>query len=164
MKAIVAGMGRISGSWLEGPGTSIRADGEGASYPGERLGLPASGPHSVAGYGRRLGALFADWIICLLIASAIARRSAFDGHHPLNPGWPLAVLAVEYVLLLATVGSTVGMRLFGIGVRRLDGRRLPLLWAIVRTVLLILVIPAVVYDRDQRGLHDKAADAVAVRL
>jgi len=157
-------MGRISGSWLEGPRTTTRADGEAASYPGARLGLPASGPGSVAGFGRRLGALFADWIICLLVASALARQSAFDGHHPLNPGWPLAVFAVEYVLLLTTIGSTVGMRLFGIGVRRLDGRRLPLLWALVRTVLLMLVIPAVVYDHDQRGLHDKAADAVAVRL
>jgi len=66
--------------------------------------------------------------------------------------------------LLGTVGTTLGMRLLGIGVRRLDGGRLGWLWVIVRTVMLLLVIPAVVYDRDQRGLHDKAAGAIAVRL
>ena len=35
--------------------------------------------------------------------------------------------------------------------------------ALVRTALLCLVLPAVVYDRDQRGLHDRAAATVLVR-
>jgi hypothetical protein len=34
---------------------------------------------------------------------------------------------------------------------------------IVRTLLLIVVIPAVVWDADQRGLHDKAAGTVLIR-
>jgi hypothetical protein len=34
---------------------------------------------------------------------------------------------------------------------------------LVRTVLLVLVVPAVVYDRDYRGLHDRASNAVVVR-
>jgi uncharacterized RDD family membrane protein YckC len=33
----------------------------------------------------------------------------------------------------------------------------------VRTALLCLVIPAVVWDADGRGLHDKAAGTVIVR-
>jgi uncharacterized RDD family membrane protein YckC len=33
----------------------------------------------------------------------------------------------------------------------------------VRTVLLCLVIPAFIWDRDGRGLHDKAAGTVVVR-
>ena len=32
-----------------------------------------------------------------------------------------------------------------------------------RTALLIVVIPAVIWDADQRGLHDKAAGTVLVR-
>ena len=32
----------------------------------------------------------------------------------------------------------------------------------MRTVLLFLVIPAVVWDRDGRGLHDKIAHTVIV--
>ena len=35
--------------------------------------------------------------------------------------------------------------------------------AFVRTLLILLVIPAVIYNRDQRGLHDLAADSVVVR-
>ena len=38
------------------------------------------------------------------------------------------------------------------------------LWRpIVRSVLLALVIPAVIWDADQRGLHDKAVGTVLVR-
>jgi uncharacterized RDD family membrane protein YckC len=33
-----------------------------------------------------------------------------------------------------------------------------------RTLLLALVIPAVVYDRDRRGLHDKVGATVVVRV
>jgi uncharacterized RDD family membrane protein YckC len=33
----------------------------------------------------------------------------------------------------------------------------------IRAQLICLVIPAVIYDRDRRGLHDKAADTVVVR-
>jgi hypothetical protein len=158
-KVIVAGvarMGRVSGSWLDGPGAPLREDGETATYPGQRLGLPGSGRNSAAGFGRRFAALVVDWLICLLVAGALTRHRAFDGRHPVAAEWPLAILALEYVVLLTLVGSTVGMRL--------DGRRLPLRWAAVRTLLLLLVIPAVVYDRDQRGLHDRASDAVAVRI
>jgi hypothetical protein len=35
---------------------------------------------------------------------------------------------------------------------------------IVRTVLLLLVIPALVWDRDSRGLHDRLGRAVQVRI
>lgn len=154
---------RAVGSWLEGPGTAVR-DADPTGYPGKRLGLPPAGAGSVAGFGRRFVALLIDWIVAVLIASALTRHTAFDGRDPVNPGWPLVVLAVEYIVLLGTVGTTLGMRLLGIGVRRLDGGRVAWLWVIVRTALLLLVIPAVVYDRDQRGLHDKAAGAIAVRL
>ncbi|MFE7120750.1 RDD family protein, partial [Streptomyces sp. NPDC057654] len=34
----------------------------------------------------------------------------------------------------------------------------------LRSVLLVVVIPAVVWDRDSRGLHDKLARAVQVRI
>jgi hypothetical protein len=39
------------------------------------------------------------------------------------------------------------------------------LWRpLVRTLLLCLGIPALIWDRDQRGLHDKAAGTVLVRV
>ena len=147
------------GSWLDGPGQNT---GTGPGFPGERIGLPPTGPGSVAGFGRRLGALIIDWLIAVLIGSAIT------GHRPLTPGsntpWITVVFAAEYLVLGSLIGRTIGMRLFRVAVIALDGRRLPAWSVIVRTALLLLVVPAVIYDRDQRGLHDKAAGSVAVRL
>ncbi len=157
----MADVSRVSGSWLDGPGSgSIATDPD--SYAGQRLGLPQDGPRSVAGLGRRLGALFIDWGIALLIVSP------FTGHHPFAPGsnspWVLAVFAADYIVLVSLIGRTIGMRLCGIGIMRLDGGRVAFPWVVVRTILLLLVVPAVIYDRDRRGLHDKAAGCVVVRL
>jgi uncharacterized RDD family membrane protein YckC len=157
----VARVGRVSGSWLDGPGgASVAADAGG--YVGERLGLPPDGARSVAGMGRRLGALFIDWVIALVIVSP------FTGHRPFAPGsnspWVLAVFAAEYIVLVSLIGRTIGMRLCGIAVMRLDGGRVGFPAVVVRTFLLLLFVPAVIYDRDRRGLHDKAAGCVVVRL
>ena len=48
-------------------------------------------------------------------------------------------------------------------VATLSGRWVGLWRPIVRTALLVLVTPAVIWDPDQRGLHDKAAGTVLVR-
>ncbi|WP_093259857.1 RDD family protein [Thermostaphylospora chromogena] len=147
---------RWTQTWLGG----VRAAGVDLGYPGERLGLPEQGSGAVAGWGRRIAAIFIDWLICLW---AIAR--GLLGADALSAGWvALGVLAVEYILLVGTIGMTFGMRLMGIRVAALDGGRPRFLAVVVRTVLLCLLVPAVVYDRDQRGLHDRMAGTVVVRL
>lgn len=76
----------------------------------------------------------------------------------------LAVFAVEQLLLVGTLGYGIGHRIVGIRVVRLDGGWAGPLRAVVRTVLLCVVVPAAVWDADQRGLHDKAADTILVRI
>lgn len=139
-------------SWLEGPGG--RGPGPDQAYAGERLGLPESGPGSVASFGRRLAAVTVDWIASVLVARAVTD----------DPWVPLLVFVVESLLLLPTLGATFGMKLLGLRVIRLGSPGLvPPLRAVVRTVLLAVVIPATIWDRDGRGLHDKAAGTVVVR-
>ena len=50
-----------------------------------------------------------------------------------------------------------------IAVVRLDRKPVNLLVALLRTVLICLVVPPVIYNRDRRGLHDLAAGTVTVR-
>jgi uncharacterized RDD family membrane protein YckC len=57
----------------------------------------------------------------------------------------------------------VGKRVLGIRVVRLDGRPVGLGWALVRTILLLFVVPALITDRDLRGLHDRAANTIVIR-
>ena len=47
---------------------------------------------------------------------------------------------------------------------RLDGRPVGLWWALLRTLLLLAVVPPLVFDGDLRGLHDKAADTLVIRI
>jgi hypothetical protein len=140
---------RWAGSWLSG--TTAGSESE---YPGQQLGLPETGAGSVAGVGRRLGALVIDWLICEIIALA-----AFH-----NQYLTIAVFAVEVYLLTATTGFTVGKRLLGLRVVRLDGKPVGFLWSAIRTLLFLAVIPPLVFDADLRGLHDKAANTVVIRI
>ena len=134
-------------------------------YPGQDLGLPESGPGSIAGWSRRLGALLIDWVVCSIITIAFfyhpqAGHTATVLSQPRL--WTPAVFAVEDVLLTALTGFTIGKRLLGVRVVRLDGRPVGL-WAFPRTALLMLVVPAITMDRDLRGFHDKAAGTAVVR-
>lgn len=124
------------------------------AYPGQRFGLPEHGPGSVASMPRRILALFIDWLLCMLIAYGLL-RSQF---------WTIAVFAVEVYFLTATTGFTVGKRLAGIRTIRTDGSLVGFKWALVRTAILLTVIPPLLTDRDLRGLHDRASDTVVVLL
>ena len=136
-------------SWISGPPT------EPGHYPGRALGLPRTGRGSIARPGRRVVALCIDWAACLLISTAF-----FHG----NSSATLGIFALEQIVLVGTVGYSLGHRVLGLKVVRLGGAPAGIPAAILRAVLLCLVIPAVVFDADQRGLHDKAAKTVLVRV
>ena len=159
------------GSWLEGtPGRPV-PDG----VSGEQA---AAGAGVRAGVGRRVAALAVDWVASLAV-SALLWPSDAGGVLPLLAGDSMATLAVfagSSTVLVGLLGHTVGHRLLGLRVvRRPDpsvaatcahavDRPAPgLLAAAVRTALLCLVIPAVVWDRSGRGLHDVAARTDVVR-
>lgn len=143
---------RIIGSWLQGPG-SLTIDPD--DYPGRRLGLPQTGPGSVARFGRRIAALCIDWALCLVIAYGFAGGDELA---------PLAIFAVENFVLVAVAGQSAGHRALGIRVTRMDGGR-PGLWrSLARAALLVLAIPALLTNRDQRGLHDRLAGTVLRRV
>lgn len=139
------------GDWL----TGVFTPGKQSQYPGEELGLPQEGPRSVARMGRRFVALLVDWLLCVLITMTFSR-------HP--QAITIGVFAAEVYLLTALTGFTVGKRLLGIRVARLDGKPVGLWWALVRTVLLLMLIPPLVNDSDLRGLHDRAANTVVIRI
>ncbi len=134
-------------------------------YPGRNFGLPEFGPGSVAGWSRRLGALLIDWLACSVIAVAFfyhpqAGHAASVLSQPRL--WTPVVFGVQDFLLTALTGFTIGKRLLGLRVVRLDGHPVGL-WALPRTLVLMLVVPALMMDRDLRGFQDKAAGTVVVR-
>ena len=123
------------------------------SFPGERLGLAREGSGSVARVGRRVGALFVDYGAAYLISGFWQWQAIVI----------LLIFAVIQIVFLSTMQASPGHRLFGLRLVQTNGAWVGLWRPALRTVLLVLVIPAVIWDVDQRGLHDKAAGTVLVR-
>jgi uncharacterized RDD family membrane protein YckC len=141
-------------SWLQGPGAVSGKDtsGKDTSYAGQRLGLPAEGRGSVAGFGARLAAFLVDAVLCAAMAWGLAR----------DPAWTTPIFGLEVLFFTVLGGASAGQRVRGLQVVRLDGRPVGVVRAALRTVLLLLLIPALIWDRDGRGLHDRAAGTVVL--
>lgn len=123
--------------------------------------MPREGAGAIGRFGRRaLGALI-DWTLCQLVAYAVF--SVPFGEAGPHSFVPLALFAVENLLLVGTLGYTIGHRIVGLQVRSLSGGAARPLQVLVRTVLLCLFLPAMFWDKDGRGLHDKSAGTVIVR-
>ena len=115
---------------------------------GAALGLPADGPGSLATFGSRVVAFVVDAVGASLVTALVTAPHA--------PGlWGTATFALVTVVSLVAFGQTPGMRLMGL--------RLALWRAVVRTGLLVLLVPALVVDADGRGLHDRLTDTAVVR-
>ena len=124
---------------------------------GASLGLPAEGPGSLAPFGTRVGAFLVDAVGAALVAGLFTA--------PDLPGnWSLLAFAVLTVVTLVAFGQTPGMRLFGLRLAHPQpGKRLALWRGVVRTALLVLLVPALVVDANGRGLHDRLTDTAVVR-
>jgi uncharacterized RDD family membrane protein YckC len=146
------------GSWLSGPESLGPADG----FPGQRLGLPPSGPGSLARLGRRAAALIIDW----LIAYGIVGLGLAFGWLTM-PWLSTAVLGIWFALGVVFVrffSFTPGQYVLGLRVASLDNRlHVGVGRAALRGLLIALVIPALFTDSDGRGFQDRLTATGVVR-
>ncbi|MCA2243046.1 RDD family protein [Mycobacterium sp. WUMAC-067] len=133
-----------------------------SAYPGEKLGLPQSGPGSLARMGRRLGALTIDWLIALGLAALAMRFGWFP-----EAALATAELVIWFVLGVVSVrlfGFTPGQLALGLQVVAVDGRGMVGVGrAVVRGLLVGTVVPALFTDWDGRGLQDRLTATAVVR-
>ena len=123
----------------EPAGPPITADGGGA-----------------ASWPRRFLALLVDWFACLAVAQALVAYDVLDGNP--NGTWTLALFVAESALFTALLGGSFGKLVTRLRVVRADGAGpVGLLGAVLRSVLVALVVPPLVFRPDGRGLHDLAA-------
>jgi len=150
---------------LQTPGRMTPVTDAQNTYPGERLGLPEKGAGSIGRPGRRIGALLIDYVAATIIATAFFGYDQFA--LPTEAGLtlfaPMAVFAALQIVFIPTIGGSPGHRILGMRIVPSNGGWVGLWRPIVRTLLLVVVIPAVIWDPDQRGLHDKAVGTVLIR-
>jgi hypothetical protein len=153
-------MPRSISSWLSGPESAN--PGTSSAYPGQALGLPESGPGSLAGSGRRFAALLVDWLIAYGLAALAMSLGLFS-----VAALSTAVLLVWFVIgavSLRLFGFTPGQVALGLLVVPVDGRQhVGFGRAVARGVLLTLVIPPLFTDGDGRGLQDRFTFTAVVR-
>lgn len=160
-------MARWTGTWLGGVGAGADA----SAAPGVRLGLPADGPGSAGSFGTRAVAFAVDALLAGLVARLFFPVRDLETPQASTTLAPLVVFALVYLVGLSLRGQTPGMWLRGLRVAlvasptRTSGPvPLGFVPAALRTALLMLLVPAVVSDADGRGLHDRAAGTVVVRV
>lgn len=131
------------------------------AYPGQSLGLPASGRGALASWRSRLAALVVDWGASMVVAIGMFGVGVMQ-----ESGWRswmiLAVFFVEKSVLTALAGGSFGQLLARIGVIRVSGQQIGWARALARTAMICLVLPAVVIGAERRGLDDVLLGTVVV--
>lgn len=115
-----------------------------------------------AGYGRRFAAISIDWAIATFSAALIIPLQS----SALGPTLVrLGVFVFEVAVLTALTGASAGQRVLRLRVVTWPDYLFVRPGAVfLRTFLIALVIPAVVTDQDGRGLHDRVAKTVVVKI
>jgi hypothetical protein len=135
------------------------------AYRGEKIGLPAAGRGSLASTGPRLLAFIVDALASGLVAALFVRQHHGGSLADRLPGsWSLIPFALDYIVGVLVAGRTLGMYLIGLRLIRVgEDVAVDPLRIIGRTALLLLFVPALIFDRDGRGMHDRLTDTAVVK-
>lgn len=136
------------------PTATTQPTGASSRWPGERLGLPESGPRSVARPGRRIAALAIDFALAAMLSAVFFQYNGVAS---------TLIFAATQVVFITLLAGGIGHLLVGVRVVPVSGGWIGWWRPLVRTLLLCAVIPPLIWDTDQRGLHDKLAGTVLVR-
>jgi uncharacterized RDD family membrane protein YckC len=130
-----------------------------APVPASDLGF------ETASWGRRILALFVDWIASTLVVIAVVGWDDYQGANA-SGFIVLGVFVLESAVFTALVGGSFGQITTRLRVLSVDGDggNVDVLKALGRQVLIALVIPPLVFRPDGRGLHDLMAGSATVTL
>ena len=110
--------------------------------------------------GRRMLGVLIDWLLCLAIAQGF-----FDG----GQRWPEPYVAplifiTQYLFFAALGGATPGHRIVGLKIVRFSDGGMPTpVQALIRTGLLVLIITAITFDQNGRGINERLSNTVLVK-
>lgn len=111
-------------------------------------------PLPMASNWRKAQAITIDWIGSLFVATLL-----------LDNSWTLLFFFFQVAILTALTGSSAGQKLRGIRIIDVNTlQNIAPLGALLRTFLILLVVPAVIQNKEGRGLHDLATKSAAVRF
>lgn len=106
--------------------------------------------------GKRILALIFDWVAAILVVQVIPNGPDYGTQS--NSLLTLLVFAIEVTLFTWMMGSSFGQRIVGLRVKDLIKDSNPtLVQSLIRTLLIVVLIPPLLADAEGRGLHDRIA-------
>ena len=110
--------------------------------------------------GRRMLGVLIDW----LMSYAIAIGFFVEFGESSMGAVVFLIFTAQYLLFAALGGATPGHRVVGLKiVRFLDGGMPTPLQALIRTGLLVLIVTAITFDQNGRGINERLSNTVLIR-
>ena len=110
--------------------------------------------------GRRMLGVLIDW----LMSYAIAIGFFVEFGEPSMGAVVFLIFTAEYLLFAALGGATPGHRVVGLKIVRFSDGGMPTpLHALIRTGLLVLVLTAITFDHNGRGINERLSNTVLIR-
>ena len=137
------------------------------------------GPHEQAGFGLRYGAWMFDFLITLIAmmvftfaVTAYFRRSVIGSNYDLLivAGLTILIVVLNFVVFAGATGQSLGMKILGIHIVRVDGEQFSRKDAVIRhlvgyplsMMVFFLGFMWMLWDPRQQGWHDKLARTIVV--
>jgi hypothetical protein len=107
--------------------------------------------------GRRLAAITIDWLASYAIAFSFFAGGGNYSQRIEGTRFTTAMIFIaEYAILIALTGASFGHRLLKLKVVDFNHGGMPSVrQVVIRTGLMALVITAITYDEDGRGIHER---------
>jgi len=110
--------------------------------------------------GRRMLGVLIDW----LMSYAIAIGFFVEFGEPSMGAVVFLIFTAQYLLFAALGGATPGHRVVGLKIVRFSDGAMPTpLQALIRTGLLVLIVTAITFDHNGRGINERLSNTVLVR-
>jgi uncharacterized RDD family membrane protein YckC len=112
---------------------------------------------------KRILALIFDWVAAILVVQVIPNGPDYGTQS--NSLLTLLIFAIEVALFTWMMGSSFGQRIVGIRVRDFSVDKNPTLFqSLIRTFLIVVLIPPLLADSEGRGLHDRLAKTKLIKI
>ena len=118
-----------------------------------------------ASWLRRILALFVDWFASTLVVIGLIGPGGWS-EDPYAGFYVLGVFALENTVLTAFAGGSFGKLATRLRVVQVNGDPRPIdpIRALLRSLMICVVVPPLVFRPDGRGLHDMAVGSATVTL
>ena len=110
--------------------------------------------------GRRMLGVLIDW----LMSYAIAIGFFVEFGESSMGAVVFLIFTAQYLLFAALGGATPGHRVVGLKIVRFSDGAMPTpLQALIRTGLLVLIVTAITFDQNGRGINERLSNTVLIR-